>query len=247
MAITSDRSAAETIHRARRALSKLHEDDDADDVERFWFVLVRDDGSSGCFMGEIYREEGSWRERPVQGKAPYGFGGKTYMSYLEPRQVISYISGDYSRTHDVKGPFFKRGQAEQLFDSHCGGDEDGGEDLDPAELAEDADIDNSAELQSVEDKDEIAQIAQIVKATGCQYKGWFRIKGDEVRHHEMFKGSIELSVFCSQRNLGNLGRYALKAHDRQNGREVTQRIRDNMDANAGAQLAATLMRVIRAS
>jgi hypothetical protein len=72
--------------------------------QSFYVVLADEDGE--VFVGSISKEDGRWRERRVSGKAPYGWSGSNYMSYLKPNDIMRWIRNDYERNYVIKGPFF---------------------------------------------------------------------------------------------------------------------------------------------
>jgi hypothetical protein len=79
-------------------------DEEDDEDQSFYVVLADEDGE--VFVGSISKEDGRWRERRVSGKAPYGWSGSNYMSYLKPNDIMSWIRKDYERNYVIKGPFF---------------------------------------------------------------------------------------------------------------------------------------------
>lgn len=83
---------------------ELREDDYEDDYEedQGFFVAISSE-EDGVFIGMLVKEDGKWRERTYKGKAPYNWGG-TYMGYLTPQDVMSWINKDYGRSYEVQGP-----------------------------------------------------------------------------------------------------------------------------------------------
>jgi hypothetical protein len=79
-------------------------DEEDEEDQSFYVVLADEDGE--VFVGSISKEDGRWRERRVSGKAPYGWSGSNYMSYLKPNDIMSWIRKDYERNYVIKGPFF---------------------------------------------------------------------------------------------------------------------------------------------
>ena len=58
--------------------------------------------SDGKTTVSLYREGGNWHEdRVLRGKKPYGWGQKTYMSYLSPEEIADYLSSDYNGNWEV--------------------------------------------------------------------------------------------------------------------------------------------------
>lgn len=68
------------------------------DEQEFWFTIDE-------FIGKIEKVDGKWREYVEDGEAPDNYGSKTYMSYLSPEEVISWLKQDYGRKID--GPFME--------------------------------------------------------------------------------------------------------------------------------------------
>lgn len=53
----------------------------------------------GNAVVEMHKEGSHWVEgRVLEGKAPYGWGGKRYMSYLTPDDIIQWLNKDYGRS-----------------------------------------------------------------------------------------------------------------------------------------------------
>ena len=58
--------------------------------------------SNGETTVSLYRDGGKWHEdRVLAGEKPYGWGQKTYMSYLNPNEIADYLSSDYSGHWEV--------------------------------------------------------------------------------------------------------------------------------------------------
>lgn len=58
--------------------------------------------SDGKTTVSLYREGGKWHEdQVIRGKKPYGWGQKTYMSYLSPDEIADYLSSDYNGNWEV--------------------------------------------------------------------------------------------------------------------------------------------------
>ena len=94
------------------------EDDDHEDEEQGFFVAIGSEDDGG-FVGMIVKDGGKWREVQVSGNAPYNWGGKSYMSYLSPDDVMAWIRGDY-RNSDVAGPFSDEQDAMEYAQSQYG-------------------------------------------------------------------------------------------------------------------------------
>jgi len=45
---------------------------------------------------KIKKEGSKWHEYPIAGDIPENFGSKTYMSYLTPKEILSWLRKDYS-------------------------------------------------------------------------------------------------------------------------------------------------------
>ena len=68
------------------------EDDDQDDFDSTDYLEFTD----GNTTVSLYKDGSRWIEGDiVKGKKPYGWGGKTYMSYLTPKDIAGYLSKDY--------------------------------------------------------------------------------------------------------------------------------------------------------
>jgi hypothetical protein len=93
----------------------VSEDDFASD-DYFYCVVVSHDGDNN-WIGEIYKDEdsGKWREGTVEGNPAANWGGGSYMGYLEPADVMSWINKDYSRNYDVYGPYSDKDKAIEIY------------------------------------------------------------------------------------------------------------------------------------
>jgi hypothetical protein len=87
------------------------DDDDDDDVNTF-YVVFYEDGRS--WIGKVTKENGNkWREKKYKGEPHYNWG-TTYMGYLVPDQVMTWIHKDYDDDGvEIKGPFLDPEEAEE--------------------------------------------------------------------------------------------------------------------------------------
>lgn len=90
-----------------------YEDDEQQD-EGF-FVVIGDEEDYSVFIGMLVKEDGKWRERTYSGNPPTNWGG-TYMGYLTPQDVMSWLQKDYGRYYQVDGPFDSEEEANQHAD-----------------------------------------------------------------------------------------------------------------------------------
>lgn len=90
-----------------------YEDDEQQD-EGF-FVVIGDEEDYSVFIGMLVKEDGKWRERTYSGNPPTNWGG-TYMGYLTPQDVMSWLQKDYGRNYQVDGPFDSEEEAIQHAD-----------------------------------------------------------------------------------------------------------------------------------
>ena len=98
-------------------------DDDEETTDEGFFVCIGSEDDGG-FVGMLTKEDNRWREVALRGTAPHNWGG-SYMSYLTPNDVMQHIRNDYSRGHDVKGPFFDEQKAiEYAYNQYGLGDEE---------------------------------------------------------------------------------------------------------------------------
>lgn len=90
-----------------------YEDDEQQD-EGF-FVVIGDEEDYSVFIGMLVKEGGKWRERTYSGNPPTNWGS-TYMGYLTPQDVMSWLQKDYGRNYQVDGPFDSEEEANQHAD-----------------------------------------------------------------------------------------------------------------------------------
>lgn len=96
------------------------DEDDYEDEDQGFFVALGSEDDGG-FIGMVSKDGGKWRESRVSGKAPYNWGG-SYMGYLTPDDVMSWIRKDYGN-YDVKGPFSSEEEAREYAEMQYGLDE----------------------------------------------------------------------------------------------------------------------------
>lgn len=76
------------------------EDKEEDEDEDVYFIITdRYDHESLVMLKKDY---GRWEEHLIAGKKPYGFGGKSYMSYLKPEDLLGWLSHDYDNVEPVE-------------------------------------------------------------------------------------------------------------------------------------------------
>ncbi len=81
------------------------EDDDQEKQDEGFFVVIGREEAGAPFIGMITKDGGKWRETAISGPAPYNWGS-SYMSYLTPEDIMSWIEKDYGRGAQVDGPFY---------------------------------------------------------------------------------------------------------------------------------------------
>ena len=96
-------STDSTIFKALEEDEYDDEDDYEDENEDQGFFVAISNEEDGVFIGMVVKEDGKWRERRYKGNPPYNWGG-TYMGYLTPQDVMSWINKDYGRNYQVEGP-----------------------------------------------------------------------------------------------------------------------------------------------
>lgn len=79
---------------------------DEDEQSEFYVVFADWDQEKPAGIGKIEQMNGKWEETDFLGEAPLYWGerGGTYMSYLTPQEIKSWLNKDY-RNYDVYGPF----------------------------------------------------------------------------------------------------------------------------------------------
>ena len=91
--------------KAHQEVEEADEDDEEDEDDLF-YVVLHDRDEDTTFVGEIYKQDGRWREGNVSGNPPYNWGGmNSYMSYLTPQDIWQHIQNDFRRGFDIAGPF----------------------------------------------------------------------------------------------------------------------------------------------
>lgn len=96
------------------------DDDDADDRKDTFYVAFYDNDEQRSWIGEVSKAAGGkWHESAYRGK-PENRWGQTYMSYLTPSDVMSWIHKDYHRGVEIEGPFFDAKDAEEFVEHNWG-------------------------------------------------------------------------------------------------------------------------------
>lgn len=72
------------------------------DLEETFFAIVGDDNSNLAVVMLDKSESSYWYESTVYGNGPDNFGGKRYMGYLSPEDIIGWLNRDYNI---VIGPY----------------------------------------------------------------------------------------------------------------------------------------------
>ena len=100
---------------------ELEEDDfdEEDDESSDFYVVFHDEDEQDTWIGKLTQEGGKWRERTHKGKPDYRWG-TSYMGYLSPDDVMSWIHKDYSRGMQIDGPFDSAQEAEQFAQHNYG-------------------------------------------------------------------------------------------------------------------------------
>ena len=94
------------------------QDDESDDTrdESEWdsfYVAFYEEDERKSWIGCVTKAEGGkWHEEPHSGEPDYRWG-TSYMSYLTPEEVMSWIKKDYRRGYEVEGPFETAEEAEE--------------------------------------------------------------------------------------------------------------------------------------
>lgn len=104
-------------------LGEDHDEDDSGNDSCF-FVVVHHEDEDKTWIGKVEKFNTKWRERQWTGQPDARWSGGTYMSYLTPDDIMSYIRKDY-RNDTVKGPFFDGNEAKRWANSNFGTDFDG--------------------------------------------------------------------------------------------------------------------------
>ena len=118
-------------------------DEDEDSEQGFFVALGSED--DGGFVGMIVKDGGKWREVQVSGNAPYNWGG-SYMGYLQPEDVMSWIRRDY-RNSDVAGPFSDEESAMEYASRQYGLDESLRENAEELNIGDDVIITGPVEFK----------------------------------------------------------------------------------------------------
>lgn len=73
-------------------------DDDSNNEDGFHALITHGDNDQAVVKLE---KSGRWTERFIAGVKPYGFGGKTYASYLTRDDILSWLQKDYDQVEVI--------------------------------------------------------------------------------------------------------------------------------------------------
>jgi hypothetical protein len=105
--------------------SDQEDEDDEDTNEDTFYVAFYEEDEERSWIGIVTRAGGGkWHEKSFKGKPDYRWG-QSYMSYLTPSDVMSWIYKDYSRGVEIEGPFFDGKEAIEHVKHNWGKIEEG--------------------------------------------------------------------------------------------------------------------------
>lgn len=81
-----------------KLFESFDDDFEDDDVNIVYFYI--EDGSKQAIVS-LRKQGSSWREYVERGEEPFGFGSKTYQSYLKPSDLRSWLSKDYDYVEQI--------------------------------------------------------------------------------------------------------------------------------------------------
>lgn len=88
------------------------EEPEDDGPKNKFYVAFYDQDEERPWIGLITKESGGkWHEKKFKGK-PEGRWGQSYMSYLTPDDIMTWIHKDYGRSVEIEGPFYNTEEAE---------------------------------------------------------------------------------------------------------------------------------------
>lgn len=92
-------------------VTEENDEDAEEEINKFYVAFYQTD-EERSWIGLVSREGGGkWHEKDFKGKSDHRWG-QTYMSYLEPDQIMDWIYKDYGRHVEVDGPFFTSAEAD---------------------------------------------------------------------------------------------------------------------------------------
>lgn len=95
------------------------EDEDDKEAGTFYIAFYETD-EERSWIGKVSKEHGGkWHEKAYKGKADMRWG-QTYMSYLSPKDIMSWIHKDYGRHIEIEGPFYDADDAETYVKHNWG-------------------------------------------------------------------------------------------------------------------------------
>lgn len=96
------------------------EEENEDDGHDTFYVAFYDEDEERAWIGLVSkRGGGKWHERQYKGKPEYRWG-QSYMSYLTPNDIMTWIHKDYRRGIEIEGPFFDASEAEHFVEHNWG-------------------------------------------------------------------------------------------------------------------------------
>lgn len=98
--------------------AEKREEQEEEEIE-IYFSFYNEEDHKG-WVGKIRKSEvdgyTKWREVRLKGEdADKDWGNSTYMSYLSPGDLMTWVEKDYGRHYDVRGPFESRDEAREYM------------------------------------------------------------------------------------------------------------------------------------
>lgn len=100
--------------------SDMDEEDEDDKEAGTFYIAFYETDEERSWIGKVSKEHGGkWHEKAYKGKADLRWG-QTYMSYLSPKDIMSWIHKDYGRHIEIEGPFYDAEDAETYVKHNWG-------------------------------------------------------------------------------------------------------------------------------
>ena len=86
-------------------ISDMRDDEEEEEEDNTFYVAFYDEDEDESWIGKVSKEGSKWKEYAYKGK-PHSHWGSSYMGYLKPNEVMTWIRKDYARSLMVEGPFY---------------------------------------------------------------------------------------------------------------------------------------------
>ncbi len=109
-----------SFHSSDLSIDSDEKENDRDDDDIEIYAAFYDEEEHKGWVGKLRKSEQDgrtkWREVELKDEKTHSnWGGMSYMSYLSPKHLMSWLEKDYGRKYEVRGPFESRAEAREFM------------------------------------------------------------------------------------------------------------------------------------